>query len=274
MDYVLSACDDYFLTPHVYPINWSEDSISRQSISLFLIGFIGGIFMYLIPATLGYLFLFDHRLLNHPLILKNQIRREIRCALTSIPFMSLLTNPLFVLEVRGYSRLYDHVHDIKLGWYGVIVNAITFILFTDFLIYWFHRWLHSKSLYKPLHKMHHTWKIPTPFASHAFHPVDGVIQSLPYHIYIFLFPMHKLSYLLLFVFVNIWTVSIHDSNCKVPFYLRSVINGSAHHTDHHTLYSYNYGQFFTLWDRIGGSYRNPSIFEGKGPLEEVLKKKT
>lgn len=30
---------------------------------------------------------------------------------------------------------------------------------------------------------------------------------------------------------------------------------AAHHTDHHLLFNYNYGQFFTLWDRIGGSYK-------------------
>lgn len=42
-----------------------------------------------------------------------------------------------------------------------------------------------------LHKQHHTFKIPTPFASHAFHPLDGFLQSLPYHVYPFIFPLHK-----------------------------------------------------------------------------------
>ena len=27
---------------------------------------------------------------------------------------------------------------------------------------------------------------------------------------------------------------------------------------HHLYFNYNYGQFFTLWDRIGGSYRKPN----------------
>jgi sterol desaturase/sphingolipid hydroxylase (fatty acid hydroxylase superfamily) len=46
--------------------------------------------------------------------------------------------------------------------------------------------------------------------------------------------------------------------------LQHVINGSAHHSDHHTAYNYNYGQYFTLWDRLGGSYRHPSALYGKG----------
>lgn len=46
--------------------------------------------------------------------------------------------------------------------------------------------------------------------------------------------------------------------------LQHVVNGSAHHSDHHTAYNYNYGQYFTLWDRIGGSYRHPYALSGKG----------
>jgi lathosterol oxidase len=84
--------------------------------------------------------------------------------------------------------------------------------------------------------------------------------------------MHKYIYLLMFVLVNFWTVSIHDGDFRVPRGLQSLINGSAHHTDHHVYYNYNYGQFFTLWDRIGGSFRNPSAFQGDSPLDQILKK--
>lgn len=37
--------------------------------------------------------------------------------------------------------------------------------------------------------------MPTSFASHAFHPVDGFLQSVPYHLYPFLFPLNKYLYL-------------------------------------------------------------------------------
>lgn len=152
---------------------------------------------------------------------------------------------------------------------GILVSIVTFITFTDACIYWIHRFLHHKLIYKYIHKDHHKWKIPTPFASHAFHPMDGFLQSCPYHIYPFLFPLHKVLYLFLFVFVNVWTVSIHDGDYRVPDTLKPFVNGSAHHTDHHLFYNYNYGQFFTLWDRIGGSFRNPSSFEGQGPIKTV-----
>lgn len=77
------------------------------------------------------------------------------------------------------------------GWFWVVLSCFTFVAFTDAFIYLIHRGLHHRSVYRYLHKTHHTWKVPTPFASHAFHPVDGFLQSCPYHIYPFLFPLHK-----------------------------------------------------------------------------------
>ena len=37
-----------------------------------------------------------------------------------------------------------------------------------------------------------------------------------------------------------------------------IINGAACHTMHHLYFRYNYGQYTTLWDRLGGSYRKPN----------------
>ncbi|KAL8566527.1 Lathosterol oxidase [Nucella lapillus] len=270
MDLVLKNTDYYFLTPYVYGPDWPEDEPIRQLLSLLAITNVGGYVLYFILTSLSFYTIFDRRLLQHPQILPNQIQREIMCTVKSVPLMSLPTCVCFYMEVRGYSKLYDNVQDSMLGWPGLALSAFTFIAFTDASIYWIHRGLHHRAVYRHLHKTHHTWKVPTPFASHAFHPLDGFLQSLPYHLYIFLFPMHKVTYLALFVFVNVWTVSIHDGDYRVPQFLQSIVNGCAHHTDHHLFYSYNYGQFFTLWDHIGGSFRNPSAFEGKGPLEEVM----
>ncbi|GAU88675.1 hypothetical protein RvY_01325 [Ramazzottius varieornatus] len=272
MDIVLDYCDEHWLTPYVYPTSLPPGNVFRQLLSLSVIVVSGGYTLYFLTAALNYYFIFDHRLKLHPQYLKNQVQMEIECSLKSIPYMSLLSTVMFLLEVRGHGKLFDHFSETSLGYWSVPVYSASFIVFTDSLIYWIHRALHSKYLYKRLHKTHHKWKIPTPFASHAFNPIDGFLQSSPYHIYVFLFPMHKWTYLGLFVFVNVWTVSIHDGNYQVPERLKQIINGAAHHMDHHVYYNYNYGQFFTLWDRLGKSYRNPSSFEGDGPLQQVEKR--
>ncbi|KAI3382290.1 hypothetical protein SNEBB_011384 [Seison nebaliae] len=271
MDIVLNYCDEYFFTPFVYPTTIEPDIWYRQLISLFVITTIGGYILYFLAATVSYLFIFDHRLMRHPKYLKNQIKMEISEASYSLFQMSFLTIIMFFAEVRNYSYLFDDCSQFGIGKWIIPINIITFILFTDCLIYWIHRALHHRLLYTRLHKLHHKWKVPTPYASHAFHPLDGFSQSLPYHIYPFVFPLHKWTYLGLFVFVNIWTVSIHDGDFRVPSLLRPFINGAAHHMDHHLFYNYNYGQFFTFWDKIGSSIKNPSAFEDDGPLDQIIR---
>ncbi|MGH0125053.1 UNVERIFIED_CONTAM: hypothetical protein FKN15_027885 [Acipenser sinensis] len=271
MDLVLNIADHYFFTPYIYPATWPEDDALRQILGLLAVTNLGAAALYLVLGSLSYYFIFDHTLMKHPQFLENQVRREICYAMQSLPWISLPTVALFFAEIRGYSKLYDSVDDSPYGWLGVILSMVSFLFFTDMSIYWIHRLLHHKLIYKYFHKPHHTWKISSPFASHAFHPVDGFLQGLPYHIYPFLFPLHKVAYLGLYVFVNVWTVSIHDGDYRVPSFLQATINCSAHHTDHHLFFDYNYGQYFTLWDRIGGSYRLPSAFQGKGPLEQIRK---
>lgn len=271
MDLVLNAADYYFFTPYIYPATWPEDDFFRQTISLLFITNLGAYILYFFFATLNYYFVFDHSLMKHPQFLKNQVYREIMFTVQALPWISIPTVSLFMLELRGYSKLYDDIGEFPNGWFQLIVSILSFLFFTDMLIYWIHRGLHHRLVYKRIHKPHHIWKIPTPFASHAFHPVDGFLQSLPYHIYPFIFPLHKMVYLGLYILVNIWTISIHDGDFRVPQILQPFINGSAHHTDHHMFFDYNYGQYFTLWDRIGGSFKNPSSFEGQGPLNYVKK---
>ncbi|PVI07611.1 hypothetical protein DM02DRAFT_512356 [Periconia macrospinosa] len=239
---------------YAYMSQWSRDDMRRQFLSLFLITWVFGVVFYYIVATLSYFFVFDKSTFNHPRYLKNQIRLEMRQANIAFPFMAILTAPWFLVEVRGYSKIYDTVEQSPGWWYNIVQFPI-FFLFTDFCIYWIHRGLHHPRIYKYLHKPHHKWIMPTPFASHAFHPLDGYAQGLPYHIFPFILPLQKFAYVALFLFINIWTVMIHDGE----YYAENpVINGAACHTMHHLYFNHNYGQFTTLWDRLGGSYRKPN----------------
>jgi lathosterol oxidase len=220
-----------------------------------------GAVIYFTFATLSYFLVFDKTTFQHPKYLKNQMKLEIQQTLQSMPIMAIFTFPFFVAEVRGYSFIYDNTSDINhpLIWlFGSAYNYLQFplfLMFTDFCIYWIHRGLHHPILYKRLHKPHHKWIMPTPFASHAFHPIDGFSQSVPYHVFPFLFPLNKFAYIALFTFIQIWTVMIHDGEYVAN---SPVINGAACHTMHHLYFNYNYGQFTTLWDRLGGSYRKPN----------------
>ncbi|KAF9333084.1 c-5 sterol desaturase [Podila minutissima] len=300
----------------------AQDSILRQTLSLFILTLIGAHVMYFLFASSSYYLVFDQNHTKHPKFLKNQVKLEIEMSLKALPGIAVMTTPWFLGEVRGYSKLYSHIHTADAmaaaaeatkvvfnppatviqetmaaaisaganvvasnvteeivaqgllpeavanvlgplapmveffmdGWGYVALSIAAFLFFTDCGIYWVHRFLHHPLVYKRLHKPHHKWIIPTPYSSHAFHPVDGYLQSVPYHVFVFVFPMQKYIYLTMFVLVNFWSVLIHDGEVVVE---SSVINSAAHHSVHHLYFNYNYGQYFTLWDRLGGSYRTP-----------------
>lgn len=244
----------FLLTPTTAAVGsvFARTSWIRQLVSLTVITSVFGFILYLLTASISYVLVYDKENEKHPKFLKNQKSMEIKQALSAIPFMSLLTAACFVLEMRGYSKLYWNIDDYP-RWY-LFAQFPLFLGFTDCGVYFLHRGLHHPWVYKNLHKPHHKWIVSTPFASHAFHPVDGFFQSVPYHVFPFVFPLHKVAYIVLFILVNIWTVMIHDGEylARDP-----VINGAAHHTVHHLYFNYNYGQYTSLWDRLGGSYREP-----------------
>ncbi|DBA03114.1 TPA: hypothetical protein N0F65_003361 [Lagenidium giganteum] len=251
MDFVLEVADEYGLDL-VYPSSWPRDSMARQVVSVAAISIVFGYVLYFTGAIISFYALYDKKLLKHPKFGKNQIREEIMFSVQSIPIMALMSVPCFMLEVRGYTKLYKNVDD-----YGVpfmIFSVFWFLFVVDFLVYCAHNWLHWRSVYAWLHKSHHRFIVPTPFASHAFHPLDGFVQGVGYHIYVMFFPIHRVLFLTLFVLINYWTISIHDS---FDLTNNGWINGSAHHAVHHKDFVYNYGQYFTLWDRVAGTYQSP-----------------
>ena len=162
MDFILEAVDEHLVEPwDVYPAGWERDYVPRQCLTIFTVVLLGAYALYFICAGLNYWFLFDRRLRQHPKFLVDQERKEISSACRSLPWMALLTLPLFVLEVRGHSQLYGSldaatnygVDEHPGGWRYLAFSVAAFMFFNDMLIYWIHRALHSKALYAPLHKV-------------------------------------------------------------------------------------------------------------------------
>ena len=120
-----------------------------------------------------------------------------------------------------------------------------------------HRKLHeNKTLYKYIHMPHHKYSRPdtlTPWASIAFHPLDGMLQACPYVLCLPLVPCHYLTHTFMIFFTAIWATYIHDS---MDWNIDPIM-GSKYHTIHHTHYIYNYGQIFTFCDRLWGTLRVP-----------------
>lgn len=200
-------------------------------------------------SSIYFCFIFDYaKWKKNPKVFPNQIRDEIIMAYKSIPIMALLGTPIFVAQIQGYSKIHNEYNFID-----ILTSIIGFIIVSDTCIYWSHRWSHTfKFAYKHIHKPHHKWIVPSPFASFAFTPIDGLIQSIPYMLYSFFFQMNKIVYMVLYFGVFIWATSVHDSQAYFKNYIMA--NGKDH-AIHHTQFIYNYGQYTTIWDRLMGTYQ-------------------
>ena len=232
---------------------------------MFLFILTSGALLYFVASGLSYWYIFVHKKEKyHPKYKKNkkEIKKSIKWAMISLGGNAVVTAPIHLLIVKDHSMIYHNITDHSIAW--LITSIILYLFVTETAIYWIHRWLHWRKPYRYLHYYHHQFRRPTPWASVSFHPVDSFAQALPHHLCAFLFPVHIFVYLGFLTFVTLWAVMIHD---RVSFISWKWINYTGHHTAHHWYNNYNFGQFFTFWDRIGGTYRDPDTLPEAALIE-------
>ncbi len=182
---------------------------------------------------------------------------QVKLATSSLFLYSLLPCLDEYLIENGYTKVYYTLDEVG-GWGNAILYFILYFTLVEIGIYWVHRTLHTnKILYKYIHMPHHKYNTPamlSPWASLAFHPIDGILQACPYVVMLPLVPCHYLFHLILLFWTGVWATYIHDA---MDFGNVGPIMGSKYHTLHHTHYIYNYGQVFTFCDALWGTLRVP-----------------
>lgn len=236
-------------------------TLTRRFVATWIFLYVGAIAVYFTFASFDYFIyyvLLGKRIHGEALLKTLNIRREISMSVKSLILMSAMSAPAEILIQFGYSK--EYTDPAEYGYLYLILSPLLFIAFSDCIIYFIHRALHTRWLYRHVHKPHHSFVNTSPFAAFAFHPVDGYMQGVSYHIFVFLFPFHSVVHLLSLVAVSMWTINIHD---RVNFAIPGV-NGAGHHTIHHTTYKSNYGQYTILWDSLFGTYRDPLLWKKQG----------
>jgi len=247
MDIAVTFIGTYLFNP-LLPISLHAPNYwPTQFLACWLLNYTGAVFFYLSISSMSYYYYYRlNRDRYYPATLPKdltpQIRVEIGIAMRSFPIMAIAFSPFTFGVTRGWSKMYYNVEDY--GWTYLVFSVVLFLIVTDCVIYWIHLALHTPFLYNHVHKPHHTYRYTTPFSSHAFHWADGWAQGIPYYLFVYFFPFHWLVWILMFVFVNFWTIMIHD---QVDFTGQfKFIQSTGHHTIHHSHFKYNYGQFYIL----------------------------
>ena len=215
---------------------------------------------YFLIAGLFYLFFYTwfpevwkKRKLNQKEYKKGQFIREVKWSLVTSFIFSIAGALTVVLWQHGYTKIYESLS--LYGWWYLPVSLIIFMLLHETYYYWFHRWMHNPKIFRIVHKVHHDSNITSPFTAFSFHPLEGLIQAVFMPVILMILPMHYyiiIIQLILMTFssvINHLDIEIYPSSFLLRYPGRWLI-GATHHSLHHRQFKYNYGLYFTFWDKI------------------------
>jgi Delta7-sterol 5-desaturase len=221
---------------------------------------------YIILASIA--FLLCYVLLRHKIVAtKIQQRfprftdyaREIFFSLLTVCILALV--PTLILtnaQIVKHTFLYKDIQQ-----YSIVYFVLAFPLMAlmhDTYFYWTHRLMHHPAIFKLVHLIHHKSTNPSPFAAYAFHPLEAVIESGIFIIFVFTIPVHMFHLLFFFLFMIVYNIYGHlgwelypKGFSKHP--IGKWINTSISHNQHHQYFKGNYGLYFLIWDRLMGTLR-------------------
>jgi len=188
----------------------------------------------------------------------NQIKKEIFYSILTLLFYSVTSGLVLYWYKIGITKIYFDINE-----YGIvylIASIFIMILFHDTYFYWTHKLMHSyKWLYR-FHKIHHSSHNPTPWAAFSFHPAEAFISLGIIPLIIFVIPTHPLALILFLIIMTIYNVIIHlgyeiFSKKSIFHNIAKWKNTTRDHDLHHEIGGrFNYGLYFSIWDRLMGTY--------------------
>ena len=215
---------------------------------------------YFLPASVAFLvfWIIGRKALKHLFIQKvfpgnSQLWKEFGYSMSTVVIFSLVGYGIYTTEKSGITLIYQRISDY--GIFYMVVSLMLAIVFHDFYFYWTHRLMHHKKLFRYIHKVHHESVNPSPWAAYSFHPWEALIQAMVLPVLVFIIPLHPLVIFIFLGYMIIRNVLGHLGFEILPkgFIRNRWLNWNTaitHHNMHHEHFNYNYGLYFSWWDRL------------------------
>lgn len=142
-------------------------------------------------------------------------------------------------------------------WLGLIEFA-AIVVAHDAYFYWMHRGLHTRAMFRRAHATHHQSRTPTAWAAYSFAPLEAVFEAIFLPLFLLAVPMHVIA-ILAFILHQIGRNALgHAGHELMPsgftrHWLGRWFTTTVHHDLHHSEGRYNFGLYFTWWDRLMGT---------------------
>lgn len=181
---------------------------------------------------------------------------EFLCSLRSIAIFSTMGLSLFLLDRAGL--MWGPAVGASLGpvWFGVSLGLM--IVAHDAYFYWAHRLMHRPAVFRTFHRRHHRSNNPSPFTAYSFDLAEAAVQGAFVPLWMILTPT-PWGVPGLFVLHQILRNTLGHSGYELfparrdgrPLF--GFLTTTTHHDLHHAQAGWNYGLYFTWWDRWMGT---------------------
>ncbi|MEM9328428.1 MAG: sterol desaturase family protein [Bacteroidota bacterium] len=199
---------------------------------------------------------FKGREMHHLDELGNRTLREMGWSVLTSLIFACIGMGLIILWQQGGTALYLNLSDFPL-WY-LPVSLLIYLVLHETYYYWVHRWMHLPKVFPLVHRVHHASHETNAHTSFSFHPLESLLQAIIIPVLLLVIPLHTSMLLVLLVIMTLSGTINHLGYEIFPsgwarHPLGRWIIGAAHHDRHHKRFRYNYGLYFTFWDRWMGT---------------------
>jgi lathosterol oxidase len=182
-----------------------------------------------------------------------QRRREFWNSMVTVLVFSLNGTVIFTASQAGKLCLYTDI-----GRFGVpylFLSGLVLVLAHDTWFYWTHRLMHRPRLFRWVHRTHHRSVSPTPWAAYSFAVSEAAVQAIFLPLILLVLPLHPLVIFVFLVYMIVRNVMGHAGVELIPRrwlagWWGQVFTTTLHHDMHHAHGRFNYGLYFTWWDRL------------------------
>jgi Delta7-sterol 5-desaturase len=183
---------------------------------------------------------------------RSQLRKEIKWSIFSSVVFAFSGSLMGYLWQKGFTRVYLDIGD--LGWWYLPVSLLVLLVLQETYYYWIHRWMHLPTMYRLVHKVHHDSHIISPWTAFSFHPMEAVVHAAFLPLVLLIVPLHPVTILFLLIIMTVSGFINHLGYEVYPekfdrHYIGKWLIGATHHARHHKQYQYNFGLYFTFWDK-------------------------
>jgi sterol desaturase/sphingolipid hydroxylase (fatty acid hydroxylase superfamily) len=185
-----------------------------------------------------------------------QLLTELVVSLRSLAVFSTVGLFLFGLERAGH---FDGPA-IAAGWgpAWAVVSLALMIVAQDTYFYWTHRAMHHRRLFRVFHRRHHRSHNPSPFTAYSFDIAEAAVQAAFVPLWMLLVPT-TWPIAGLFMLHQLFRNTLGHSGYELYPASRDGkplvgwMTTVTHHDLHHAQAGWNYGLWFTWWDRLMGT---------------------